>query len=467
MKTLKKAAAALALLLVWGVFFSNTSAAASSALITEAGTISDSRGDIKFRSGYLCTRSGEEMTLLDPSGTPVKEGTALDIKEKNGYMILTKKGNPVAQSAVLTADGKTVIPYGPALVEPLNEQFWLATFAVKETKNKEEAMIYSTDQLFSLQPKEGDTLYTGRRVVYDVTSGKEVPGIEILTKKGKIEALGSSLLVTADDGSKKIYDKDGQVREADASSIKIIGGFYVGDANGTSVVFDSEGNRLFETNHYLSGVDSSGEYLSYKNDSNHPVLVNSNGEDILEMKKKGHFGLPSLRYDLDPEDGQGLLTFSNFETDKGLKSLISSDGTEICKEIYTTICYEGAGYYYGSRKAGSNQVYDVFDSQGNLMGEKLNNFGTSDMIAYKENKVSGSRKYYIYDKKDYTLEQKSAQSIGFGLLKVKDEKSDKYGLYDVFSGNQILKTEYANIYYAYNNIYAYKDGVYTIYNVKR
>ncbi len=459
------AAAGLALLMAISLIPARSQAASS--LLKQEGTVPDDKGDLNFTSDYIFVKSGDEMKLTDEKGKEIKDASGLKISSKEGYYILTKKGNPVSQSSLVSREGKVVIPYGPAVIDRLNERFWSVSYAIKETKNKDEAMIYSTDNSFSITPSDEDTLYTGKMNVYDVITGKEVPGVEITSPKARISALGDSLLVKDEKGNAKIYDKDGKVLEEDASKFNITGGFFTASVNGTTVVYDSSLKRLFETNFYVSGVGESDEYLYYKDDDQKAILMDKAGKQLIKSKKDGYFGETSLRSDTDKLEDKDILVFSDTSKDDTTEGLIKSDGTELSKSIYTAIYYLGNGYFDGSRRESSETVHDVMDSKGKILGEKLENFSASDMIAYKEGKESGTKKYYVYDKKDYKLELKGANSIAFGLLKVYDDKSGKYGLYDVISGDQVLDYEYANIQSAYGKIYAYKDGAYNVYSINR
>ncbi|MBQ9156916.1 MAG: hypothetical protein IJ137_09045 [Eubacterium sp.] len=443
--------------------------AASPAVLKESGTIQDEKGEIRI-SNYIYKKSGDNFILYTPEGKEIKDISAQDVTvEAHGFYMLKRKGNPLTETALVSKEGKILIPYAQAIYTRLNDRFWTSTVALKETKNKEEAMIYGTDKSFSISPDKDDTLYTGKMTVYDVITGKEVPGIEITSPKGKIDALGDTLYVRDDNGNYKIYDKDGKVLVDDASSYSIKGGFYSVSSGSTTDILDSSLKKLFSTDKSLRGVSQGSDYLYYTTDSDLPVLMDKTGKELFTAQKRGGFEGVSASAAREGDIPEDVLVYYDAGGDDYIRGLIKPDGTEISKCIYSSISWLGSGYFEGRRKEGEDTVYDVFDIKGTLWAQGLKgNFDSTNMCAYELDANSG-RNYYVFDKKNYTLKFDQAGPIGFGLLKAYDDKTDSYGLFDTITGKQLLKYEYKDITCIDDKVYAFKDGekAITIFDVSR
>ncbi len=429
-----------------------------------AGTIKDSHG-IRVEDNYLYTQNLGMETLLDAAGNPVKGAEAGKIKKSDGYLVLARPGKPLNECAVATLDGKIMIPYGPAVVQKINERFWLAGYAKEETKDKEKAIIYSSDKLFSIQPDEKDKLYTGELTVYDITTGKQVPGIKETSPKAKLDAVGDTVYVRGADGSTSIYDATGKAIEKDASAYQKVGNrFYLKSEGGKYTYYDGSLKKLFTSDKYFGGITDT-DYLYESGDKN-VTLVDSTGKKIVTSQTKGNFSELNKGSLVLDNGAENFVTFCDSSTSDYLQGLYQTDGTMILKPEFRSLTYMGYGYLSGSRKKGDETVYDIYDIKGNLIGKELENFASVNMVAYK--KGSGDTKdFFVFNKKDYALSLKNGTPMGLGLIRSQSALVSKYGLYDAFTGEELLKEEYDQISYCNGKIYAEKDGAYEIYDVVR
>ena len=431
--------------------------------LKKAGTISDAHG-IKIDEGYVYTQNLGMQTLLDAFGKPVKGAEAGAIKKSDGYLILARQGKPLNECALVTREGKFVIPYGPAVINKLNERFWLAGYAKEETKDKEKAIIYSSDKLFSIAPDEKDKLYTGDLTVFDLTTGKQVPGVKTSSPRAKIEAVGDSIYIREADGSTTIYDATGKTLAKDAKDYQKVGNrFYQKYEDGKYTFYDGSLTRLFAADTYLGGIQDTDYF--YESGDNNISLVDSTGKKVFTTKTKGNFGALRVSGNAPDIDVEDYITFSDSSSSDYPEALYKTDGTMILKPEFNSFTYMGYGYLQATRKKGSDTVYDVYDIKGNLIGKELENFSTSSMTAYK-NGNNNEKNFYIYNKKSYGLTLKDATPMGIALI-VSRSEDYKRGLYDAFTGTQLLDEEYESISYCNGRIYAEKDGAYEIYDIVR
>lgn len=455
------AAAAAAALAVSGGSLSVLAAEAEPA-ITEAGSLSDPDKALSFSAGMIRKSvDNENEQLYSALGEAVEGSDFLYGEPLNGnpgYVVLTKKGELCGISALYAADGTELIPYGPAMIEHMadSDRFVKVYYIEEETENKEEAILYTTSSRFSLQPKEGDRLFTGNIQVYDLETRKFVENIRLTKPQSNIESTGETLLITADDGTEKIYDCDGKVLCENADNVNIQRRFYTASVDGGLIVYDAEYNRLCETGNSVNAIGKRTDCLQYVNEDGKRCVMDTAGKTLLETE--------STRY-LDGEADTEVFEITREDGDEVLHGLLNPDGSALVEPQFTSMSYCGNGYYYGTKKGeDSGYAYTLISAQDGILCENTENLNTQFVTEYKEN--DASRTYFVVDDRDYTLELENASPIAFGLVKARDA-SGMWGLFDTITGEQVLDYEYMDIQTAYDMIYAYKDGEYTVYDVNR
>lgn len=455
--------------LILAVSMGLTVKAANRVTLKKECTIDNKKGDVQVGQGYLFSQQGENLNLLKPDGTPIKDAVGLKIVRDNADNVykLYRKGKLAAECAIYREDGQVIVPFGPAVVEALNEYFWTGSYAKDVTKDKKKALIYSTPNDFSIMPQEGDTLFTGEKKAFDAMTGKEVKNVKVTSPAARIEAVEDSLYVRDENGKAVIYDKNGNTLEQDASRYSTSGSFYKTSKNGKDLILDSKLNILFETEDPVAGMVESKDYLTYRADK-YPVLVNKNGKTLFKYPEKGSLDVLFCESNTPDKNIPELFVFTASEK-KGTsypQTLLSAKGEVVNKTTYSNITYAGAGLIKGRRTDGKQEIYDIMDEKGRIIVKDIKNL-SSFMIASKDGKTSGEKEYYIYDKKAYALTLKEASEVGPYLLGVKDDKTGKYGVYDVISGQHLLKEDYDGIGYIYGRIYALKDGIFEVYSLNR
>ena len=446
------------------------SVSAKAVTLEQKGSFADSQDNVKFDDKYLFSSSGDTRTLLSWDGQVVKDATGLKISFKDGFYTVGRKGKLCGEYAVFSKDGKQVIPFGPAVVERLSDRFWKAYYPLEKTEDKSKALIYSTDNMFSIQASEGDTLFTGEMVVFDMSAAKQMPGLKFTSQKASVKVVGDSLYVRDDQGNVTIRDSQGKVLEEKANDYRIVSqNFYAVSSGGDNKVYDSKLNLLFTTQKYPMSLTESQDYMCYKdNESDRMTLIDKKGNVLFTTKDKGSLGALGIQTSAEDKNRPNLVVFQNTEKKDHPYALMDLKGKMLTDAFYTDIRYAGHGYLIGEKKAGEGKprIYDVFDSAGKVIAKDLEEFNTSCLSAYKKN-TDGKRKYYVYDKNSYSLTLYGPRELGFGLVAAQNESDYKYGLYDIISGQQLLKEEYDRIEYVYGYVYAKKGGTYTIFSVNR
>lgn len=81
--------------------------------------------------------------------------------------------------------------------------------------------------------------------------------------------------------------------------------------------------------------------------------------------------------------------------------------------------------------------------------------------------IQDGEKAFVVNDKAYslTLEDSYPQNLMLGLIGSRSDSNGLYGLFDLFSGEQLLNYEYEMIKAAAGYLYAYKNGEWTIFQV--
>lgn len=427
-------------------------------VLTELGTIEDESKDLSIW-GSITKKVDDETSLMYTELGEAVEGSehlqagALDREQQ--YIILTKKGELAASSALYSADGTELIPFGAAVIKMVygSDRYVQVSYIEEETEQEEEAIVYSTDNRFSLFPKEGDQLFKGYWQIYDLKNKKFVENIKFTSTRAEVKAAdGDTFLVSGDDGSKKVYDCNGMVLCEDAGNVTFSNQFYFENVSSGVICYDSSYSRLFETNDTINAIGDRNDCLQYYKDGVYG-LIDTSGTIILET------GFDSMIN--GKRDSDAFMVAEDVNDDFNfMHGLMRADGTLLADCQYNNISYCGNGYYYGTTKLDDGYRYTILGEDSGVIFENAENFDSAHVTAYQ--KKEESCVYYVMNDRDYTLELGNSTPIDFCLVKAKDENG-MWGLFETMTGAQVLDYAYMDIQMAYGKIYAYKDGAYTVY----
>lgn len=421
------------------------SAAGTAPSLQEAGAIEDPDGNLRFSyglNGVLYTEKEDMYQLCSDLGAEVEGAAYADIDEvTDGYYVARREEDGMIQSCLIKEDGTVLIPYGPALIDQLSDRFLKVVYAEEVTENEDEAIIYFTSQMLSLGPEEDDVLYKGYLLVYDLEGERFLDNLRVTSGYTNLYATDETVFVQDYEGTPALYDGDGTVINDDMSGVTRVGSFFSKWQDGMTIVYSDRMERLFETTLQLSGIESRKDCLSYYEDGKYGVL----GTD-------GSILIPAS-YEYPLRDGGENLIFDD-DTRKGI---VKPDGTVLAEDAFDYISFEN-GYYVAYYPDGDN---DVLISSDGTVYSNIEGSIPDTLVSIRTGEESYS--VYVIEDGDYTLELADASPAGLHLVRGRDSASGKYGLFETVTGTQLLDYEYSAIETAYGKLYAYKDGIYTVF----
>ncbi len=434
----------------------------SGAVLTEVGSVEDPDGKIRTGHYVLCEESADEKKLYSYDGKTVDVGDQWeDEKLTDGYCIITVPGTEISESGLMKADGTMLIPTGPAIIKMMDysERFVRVIYAEEQTENEDEAMFYTTSAMVSFAPSDQDVLYKGYWKIYDLQTEQFVDALTFTSNSTDVQICADETIwVKEPEKDGVLYDADGTVL-ADSVAISPSGAFFLSRQSDMYIAYDNRFNRLFESNYNLMGSTALGDYIEYNDGNNKYGLLDADGNIVLEAAYDGIDGVDSgfvqvWNYDENKERKKGVLTLT---------------GDEVLPCEYDYIYERKNGYLECEKKdADGNKRTTCIGPNGTICSD-MNAEGGNEMVSnlsvWKES-GAGVLAYVINDA-GFTLKLNTPSSIQSGLLKDKDPETGKYALFDTVTGEQLLDYDYNEIMAAYDYIYAYKDGAYTIYKAER
>lgn len=204
------------------------------------------------------------------------------------FMVTTSQAEPSLDDlttlnciGVVDATGKEIVPMSYAVVKKINERYVRVCEVTEQTTNEEEALVYFTNDMFSLTADEDDVLFKGVWYVYDMIGGKKMEGVTG-TKTYNIYSNGDFIQYTTDDGVKYTINHKGEPLPETADLFT--NGYYAMADGNVGVVYNSEGEKIFE--YALDGfvpTDSEDIYIlasKYENSTRSYVLMDYTGKVV-------------------------------------------------------------------------------------------------------------------------------------------------------------------------------------------
>ena len=392
------------------------------------------------------------MTLDGKKDTGAKYTSCEPLE--NYFQVMTVDTNSITDAAslncigVVDATGKEIVPLKYASIKVLNERYIRVCEVTEQTTNKDEALVYYTDKMFSLSAGDGDTLFKGNWYVYDVTTGKTLEGVTG-TQAYQISVFGNFVQYVTDAEEQVTVNDKGEKLPEDADLFD--NGYYALVKDNAGAVYDSNNKKVFD--YALDGfvpTDSEGDYIlaAQYGDTRKYVLMDLTGKVV-----SGEFtDMPTVYGDLihagdKVYDLKGNVvvegTFKNvyFDEQLGNAWFLKND------KDYTLIKKGGTVLYQGTEDDTL-----VFDAYSNFSIKK---------------KVDDKNMYYSLAEKDFTLE---GSSLAPWLVQV-TKPNYIYDIADAISGKTIISgyQDYAYVAVPGSMIYVYAqkaDGGIDIYTVK-
>lgn len=403
-------------------------------------------------------KSGDNYGLVSPDGANDTGAKFYQLKQltyDNSYYALGVTSKPAASEqnyiGLYNSKGEQLIPEQYASIDFINDRYVKVVKVDKETKNKDDALVYSTNRLISISPSDEDILYSGTWYVFDLEKGDLVKGVSG-TKPYYISAKGGYLIYKNDDG--KELKRDGNGKEVtDERQILNDGGYYFSNSDGSQTVYDAEDNKLFtlsKSDGLVSDVKDGYYKVSKYDDGNSSYYV---------VDKTGKAVTKEFSDSLYLLDGGLMSVNDQIYTIKGEKVLDFGSTANIEKT------FKDASYVKDGDK------YAVIDTAGNVLcREDSSDVEKSGFCAYKKGDSENS--FYCFKTQKFSVKGKY-----FGDWLCTKTTDGKSTLYDLRSGDPLIEGDYDlyevmmdnenGVYYiaAFNDYYKAK-GQFDIFEVK-
>lgn len=346
---------------------------------------------------------------------------------------------------MIDGTGRMFVPMGYASFTILNDRFVQAMKVTQRTNSKDEALVYMSNDDFSVAPDEDDVYYKGTWVVYDIETGRVVPGVS---------GNGNSTVIAY--GDYVVYYNDADERiTVDANGTQMTNDEKVFDDGSYSItgrvgsVFDSEGNHLFDYD--LTGfcpTSSEGDYYvasKYEDGDTKYVVMDKTGK-VISAEFKDYIQIYGELIHCD-------------------EKIYNMEGKNIVKGSYSSVTYDSI--FGGCWLLYKDDVYTMITEDGSIVfqgayNDDYNVYST-DFVANK--KTDDGTFYYSHKDKDYTIK-------GYSFAPWFVETSNANGMYDIvntISGETVLEGykdySYTDAYNTLLYVYAKYDGGADIYAV--
>ena len=389
-----------------------------------------SSDSIRLSYDAFIEAAGEESAYVyDVNGSKVTGDEINGIKYlENGLYTLSKAGaTDVNSCALMNADGKILIPFEHAIYAwPQNinngsykQTRYITVFTgTEETKNKEEALFFTTDSFVAISPGEDDIMYKGYAEIYDLQKEQFVPGIKLeqVDKYDTVNVVGNSLLIENEDGSYTMYDENGKKLKDLNSTTKSNGLAAVEKSQSGSgySVFDDQGKEISSGAGSANVFESASGYLSVYEDGKYNV-VDVSGKSVIKAPIDGTvYGEDHDVYRTDGGKGYRLI-------DGATGAVLADAEKNISNEGYGLYTYETGDKICALVTPSGllSEEYKLVDYNGLLADG-------DDLVAYNDGSA-----FLKYD-------ADARYTVINGVLYVEPASSGDPALYDLFTGKLLL-----------------------------
>ncbi len=348
------------------------------------------------------------------------------VSTKGNYIVVTtaipedeNDLDAINSDGLMDGEGNLVIPAQYAVFDVLSDRYVQACTA-KElvAADAEDYLLYLSSSMFSFGgPSDGDPRYSGEWVIYDLTTGKPVPGVSG-TNRYAISVYGNIIKYVTENEEYRYVNEKGE--DVDSDPYYMENGCYVDSSEG--VLYDSEGNKVFsfDPNGFIPKYPKGDYYIAGKsvNGNSTYVLMDDTGKVI-----SGEFTDYSPKF-----------------TDKAIFSegdLFDYSGNKLTERTYKYgyLAHRGLAFVLYEE-----DDYALYDAEGKLIYACKNDsdniyIDSSNYIVRKEQSDSYYYSYYCWKDADFTI--KDATSAGEFLVKT-NKGDDTFGLVDTITGEEIL-----------------------------
>lgn len=405
--------------------------------LTELGKADNSNRDLYFYRNsvfrYQKDKDGVEfLTATDHMGNPISEQRYGNVSVVlPGVYAVSALSEDINCTGILLESGEELLPCEAAIINPIyescnsdlkSERYVFVIYATEPTTNKDEAFFYATDAMISITPEEGDSLYKGYGMVFDLAEKRFVPDLKITNSSiSSVKTGGNLISYTHEDYSRSIYNADGKL-VCEGSSVEVGNDFVLVDYK---TIQDAEGNVLYESDIGLNILKGSGNYLNASDYSKDTVrLIDRFGGLLFEVDDS---------YSIFEEAGG---CFPARKDDSGC--LLDAAGQELLRvdDCYSPD-YAGYGIWeFTPNESSASSIYYLANGKSVTAAQRYANHLLNEV----KNETSGVSTFRFWNDPETDVDFKCsyASSLGEGLLYVHDKPCS---LVDSFSGETLLTAE--------------------------
>ena len=370
--------------------------------------------------------------------------------EKDMYEYAKSDSSDVNSSALVSADGKVLIPFEyafyawPGGSRDTNRRFILAYYGTEETEKTDEALFYTTDDMIAIgSPGKDDTLYKGYAKIFDIQNEKFVDSMqfEMVDKYETIKIVGNSILVKNEDGSHTLYDADGKKLTDLKGYIETTNSVIIEDSTGGSGsrVYDESGKEIFSSDVRIDTFNSTNNYLYQYKDGKYTV-IDSTGKQLFDTQ---FTSIPTEEYNVFKVTDGDVTTFYDISG----KEIGSTEGDSWSLGFGRFALQTGVKTFTLIGPSGKiadeikeEQVGSTYSKDGSIVSY---NDGTP-YLTIDEN--------YNYRKYDQ------------GILVATTYGDGEPGIYDIFTGKKLVDDGFKDVYRLGDRIVLeYRDGADYVY----
>ena len=262
--------------------------------LEKVGELSGDDYRVSYNS-FIESAGDDKAYIYDVNGNKIfsEAVRSSDYLERGMYQYSKADTEDVNRSALVSADGKVLVPFECAFFEwpgayhnKTQNRYILAFYGTEETDNQDEMLFYTTDDYIAVGgPGKDDTMYKGYVKIFDIQENRFVEGLQFeqIDKYDTVNIVGNSLLIQNADKTYTLYDADGKKildlsDRSDFNSSVIIERSETGSG---SRVFDENGTEIYKSEGRLSTFSSTSNYL-YVYDSGKYTVFDSHGKQVLD-----------------------------------------------------------------------------------------------------------------------------------------------------------------------------------------
>ena len=419
--------------------------------LNEVSSFAAERGFLQIqRNAPISFDSNDNALLLGLDGKPLLDGQAIRGIEyfANGVYTYAADVEDVNNCGLVSlTDGMLLGPEAAKVAykteDPADARFLEVIYATEETDNKDECFIFATDAFFALSPDEDDVMYKGYAKVFDLKNKRFVEGVQIDNASlHALHDLGDAFVVEGTDEVYTMYDENGKELWSSDYYPSFSTSTLMFTGSGKSMIVDSTGKTTFEYDGYLSALSNSDDLYTYTEDEKE-YAIDSKGNLVL---KDGY------------EDVYACYHGMFVVTDDGVTKIVDSNGNVLADDLQEFTPQEtlpGVITYKNT-----NDKYALCFSDGRVV-EATDS--SSSSLAFEDEDGN----CLVLADGTFSLKVDYSDALDKGLISGRgDDNMSTYGLYDLFTGKELLDSSYTAIEDAGGYIFARKDGVCTVYEAK-